>query len=200
MQQLKRDSTGEYKEKGSKFLAFAFQVDTLAEVEAQLTSLRATYQDARHHCYAYRLGSHGEIARAQDDGEPRHSAGDPILNQIKSHGLTHTLVVVVRYFGGTKFGVSGLIQAYKTAADEALRKGGTEAVRVLKKGSLSFDYAHTGEVERLLSRYEAQVIHRSFGESCVWDFFINAKDWPTLFSDATHLPITLLALEAPASR
>ena len=112
---------GVYKEKGSKFLAFGYNVNSEEQVRERLEELRKKFYDARHHCYAYMLG-HGSNQkwRANDDGEPNHSAGTPILNQIKSFELTNVLVVVIRYFGGTKLGVSGLINAYKTATQEAL--------------------------------------------------------------------------------
>jgi len=110
---IKHESEGFYKEKGSKFLAFAYPVQDEAAVKERTSELKKVYYDARHHCYAYILGHDGEQYRASDDGEPNHSAGDPILGQIKSNNLTNTLIVVVRYFGGTKLGISGLINAYK---------------------------------------------------------------------------------------
>ena len=99
-----RASEGGYKEKGSKFLSFAYPVNAIEDVEKRLNDLRKTYHDARHHCYAYILGPDGKQYRANDDGEPKHSAGDPILGQLKSKQLTDVLIVVVRYFGGTKLG------------------------------------------------------------------------------------------------
>jgi uncharacterized YigZ family protein len=108
---LSKPSKGELKEKGSKFLSFAFPVSNEEEIKENLKNLKDEFWDASHHCYAYRLGAEGEIYRANDAGEPNHSAGDPILAQIKSLDLTDLLVVVVRYFGGTKLGVSGLITA-----------------------------------------------------------------------------------------
>lgn len=113
-------ATSLYKEKGSKFIGCAMPVTTEEEVKEALVELKKEYHDARHHCYAYILGRDADQWRANDDGEPSHSAGDPILGQIKSHHLTNVLVVVVRYFGGTKLGVSGLINAYKTASSDAL--------------------------------------------------------------------------------
>lgn len=98
-------TTGEYKEKGSKFLAFALSVNSEDEIHTKLDETRKKYYDARHHCYAYILGTKTQSTRANDDGEPNHSAGDPILGQIKSAELTNCMVVVVRYFGGTKLGV-----------------------------------------------------------------------------------------------
>lgn len=117
---LKGNSEGFNKEKGSKFLAFAYVVSNEDDVKKTVAELKKKYYDARHYCYAYVLGDQSEIYRAKDDGEPGHSAGDPILGQIRSKKLTNTLIVVVRYFGGTKLGVGGLIHAYKTAAADAI--------------------------------------------------------------------------------
>ena len=111
---------GLYKEKGSKFFAFAFPVKDEKQVKEHIDSLKKIHFDARHHCYAYILGADKSKTRANDDGEPAHTAGTPILNQIRSSGLTNILVVVVRYFGGTKLGVPGLINAYKLAACEVI--------------------------------------------------------------------------------
>ena len=109
-------SEGLYKDRGSKFLSFSFPVSSEEEINQRLDEVRKKYHDARHHCYAWMLQPDQSKSRANDDGEPNHSAGDPILGQIKSFELTNTLVVVIRYFGGTKLGVGGLINAYKTAA------------------------------------------------------------------------------------
>ncbi|MEQ9007162.1 MAG: YigZ family protein, partial [Ekhidna sp.] len=114
---IKEKSEGLYKEKGSKYLAFAYPVKSEVEIKEIQESLRKEYYDARHHCFAWVLGMDDQSYRANDDGEPAHSAGDPILGQIRSFELTNVLVVVIRYFGGTKLGVGGLINAYKTATE-----------------------------------------------------------------------------------
>ena len=113
-------SDGLYKELGSRFIASAWPVETEEEVKAVVDGLKKKYHDARHHCYAYRLGLDGGRFRANDDGEPSGSAGRPILGQIDSAGLSDVLVVVVRYFGGIKLGIPGLIRAYKTSTADAL--------------------------------------------------------------------------------
>ena len=115
---------GLFKDNGSRFISFAFPVETEDEVKEIVGRLRKEYHDARHHCYAYRLGYLGDRFRANDDGEPSGSAGRPILGQIDSRGLSDVLVVVVRYFGGIKLGIPGLIRAYKTSTAEALDKAG----------------------------------------------------------------------------
>jgi len=117
---LQAPSEGLYKEKGSKFLAFAHPATTEKEVKATLENYRLKFHDARHHCFAFRIGITNILERSNDDGEPSGTAGKPILGQIRSFELTNVVVVVIRYFGGTKLGVGGFINAYKTAAREAL--------------------------------------------------------------------------------
>ncbi len=117
---IKEPAFGEYKEKGSKFLAYAFPVSNEEEIMLQLSTLKSQHPKARHFCYAYRLGINGLQYRINDDGEPSGTAGKPIYGQMLSHEFSDVFVVVVRYFGGTKLGASGLIQAYKQAAAEAL--------------------------------------------------------------------------------
>lgn len=163
---IKQPSEGEYKEKGSKFLAFAFQVRTEDEVKERLDELRKKYYDARHHCYAYQLGQNGELWRANDDGEPNHSAGTPILNQIKSFNLTDVLVVVIRYFGGTKLGVSGLISAYKIATQEALQHAEIEEKIITKIVSFSFDYLGMNDVMKLIKDYDLEIVEQEFTNTC----------------------------------
>ena len=165
---------GLYKEKGSKFLAFAFPVQTIEEVNEHLSSLRKTYHDARHHCYAYMLGMREQSFRANDDGEPNHSAGDPILGQIRSYELTNVLVVVVRYFGGTKLGVGGLIHAYKAATDDALQKVKKKLIFPTVEFSLRFSYQNTSDVERVLSEFDLRYKDKIFAEDC--EFIADISD------------------------
>ncbi len=119
---LESPAEGTYREKGSRFLAFGFPVQNEEEIRNILASLRKKYHDARHHCYAYRLGTTGEAYRVNDDGEPSGTAGKPILGQLLSNNLTHVLVVVVRYFGGTLLGTGGLITAYRSATADMICK------------------------------------------------------------------------------
>ncbi len=141
---------GIYKEKGSKFLAFAYPVVSEGEARAVLEKIRKEYYDARHHCYAYRLGLSGDVWRYNDDGEPSSTAGRPIYGQILSRELSDVLIVVVRYFGGIKLGVPGLIRAYKAAAADALDHA--EVVeKVASEGfAVIFDYAAMDRVMRVL--------------------------------------------------
>ncbi|MFT6969882.1 MAG: putative YigZ family protein [Candidatus Endobugula sp.] len=161
-----KDSEGFYKEKGSKFLAFAYPVSNEEEIKEKLEALRKQFYDARHFCYGYIFGLAAEHYRANDDGEPNHSAGDPILGQIKSNELTNTLVVVVRYFGGTKLGVGGLITAYKTAAAEALAQNEIIEKPITKSFTLMFPYEEMNEVQRLAKELDLEVVDQTFEMAC----------------------------------
>jgi uncharacterized YigZ family protein len=157
---------GLYKEKGSRFFGFAYTVQDEEDVKKRLDELKKRFFDARHHCYAWVLGQEGESYRANDDGEPNHSAGDPILGQIRSRTLTYVLVVVVRYFGGTKLGVGGLITAYKAAAAAALDSASQVTVIMKKSYVLQFPYEATSEVMRLVKETDAVVEHQEFLATC----------------------------------
>jgi uncharacterized YigZ family protein len=163
---LKRESEGLYKEKGSKFLAFAFPVENEEDIKEKLDHLRKKFYDARHHCYAYILGKNQELYRANDDGEPNHSAGDPILGQIRSHQLTNVLIVVIRYFGGTKLGVGGLITAYKTAAADSIANNEIITAVIQEKVKINFEYLLMNEVMKLIKDYELQIIEQHFDNQC----------------------------------
>ncbi|MCH7408302.1 YigZ family protein [Belliella sp. DSM 111904] len=160
-------SEGLYKEKGSKFISFAFPVADEEDIRDHLDELRKKYYDARHHCYAYILGAEQDRFRANDDGEPNHSAGDPILGQIRSNQLTNTLVVVVRYFGGTKLGVGGLIAAYKTAAAEALENNNIIEEIVKSKFQLKFDYLAMNDVMKLIKDMDLEILNQQFDNTCL---------------------------------
>ncbi len=164
---IDKGGIGEFKEKGSKFLGFTFHVQNEEDVKQRQSELRKTYYDARHHCFAYVLGMEDQSERANDDGEPNHSAGDPILGQIHSNNLTDTLIVVVRYFGGTKLGVGGLVTAYKTAAKEAIKASHIKEIFPMMKVEMKFPYSNLGFLERQLAELDADVIDRDFRETCV---------------------------------
>lgn len=163
---LASPTEGLYKEKGSKFIALAFPVRTEAEIKEKLTEIRKQYYDARHHCYAYILGAAKTAFRANDDGEPNHSAGDPILGQIRSSGLSNVLVIVVRYFGGTKLGVGGLIHAYKTATAEALQNAPTVEKHETSVVKISFGYENMNEVMSMVKELNLAVLDQQFEISC----------------------------------
>ncbi|SNS62258.1 uncharacterized protein, YigZ family [Belliella buryatensis] len=169
---LAQRSESLYKEKGSKFLAFAFPVADEEEIKSHLEDLRKLYYDARHHCYAYILGKNQESYRANDDGEPNHSAGDPILGQIRSNNLTNTLIVVIRYFGGTKLGVGGLISAYKIAAAEAIANNEIIEEVVKIKVKLQFDYLAMNDVMRLVKDMDLEIQHQQFDNTCLIELLV----------------------------
>jgi uncharacterized YigZ family protein len=163
---IKHTAEGLLKEKGSKFYSFAIPASSEDEVKKQLELLRKKYHDASHHCYAYVLGADKSLHRANDDGEPNHSAGDPIMGQIRSRDLTNVLIVVVRYFGGTKLGVGGLIQSYKLAADLALQNATLIEVEIRAHFQLNFSYQQTAEVMRLLKSFDAEITKQNFTSDC----------------------------------
>lgn len=163
---LIRSSEAIYKEKGSKFLSYAFPVKSEDDIKAQLSELKKKYYDATHHCYAWILGRNSEHYRANDDGEPNHSAGDPILGQIKSSNLTNTLVVVVRYYGGTKLGVSGLIQAYKTSAAMALEANEIVREFVQSELEIEFPYPSMNEVMKLVKKLNLEIMNQTLELNC----------------------------------
>jgi uncharacterized YigZ family protein len=160
-------SEGLYKESGSKFLAFAYPVSSENEIKLKIEGLKKKYFDATHHCFGWVLGADKARFRAVDDGEPNHSAGDPILGQIRSKELTNVLVVVVRYFGGTKLGVGGLIQAYKLAAEEALNKATIIEEDVTEKFLIRFPYDETSEVMRLIKEFDIKILKQEYQEDCL---------------------------------
>lgn len=164
---IKNPTEGLYKEKGSRFIALAYPVNSEGEVKDIVQQLKRQYHDARHHCYAYVLGFKGDVWRANDDGEPSSTAGKPIHGQLVSRGLTNVLVVVVRYFGGTKLGVSGLINAYKTAASDALGKAEVITRSINDVYKINFSYGVLNEVMRLIKDEELAVKEQQFDTQCM---------------------------------
>ncbi len=163
---IQKRTKGIYKDRGSKFIAIALPVDTEMQVKNALDKIKKEYHDARHHCYAYRLGWDYSVYRINDDGEPSGSAGKPIFGQIRSHELTNTLIVVVRYFGGVKLGVRGLIDAYKGAASEALKKNKIVRQVVNAKLHLHFGYSQMGAVMQLIKEEQLVQISTKFEIEC----------------------------------
>ncbi|MGY6545472.1 MAG: IMPACT family protein [Cyclobacteriaceae bacterium] len=170
-------SEGFYKEKGSKFLAFAFPVSTEDQIKDSLEELRKKYYDTRHHCYAYMLGKDMEVFRSNDDGEPNHSAGDPILGQIRSANLTDVLIVVVRYFGGTKLGVGGLITAYKAAASDAISNASILEKIVYRSLALTVDYSEMNEVMRIIKEFDLNVSQQVMELKCTFHLEVRENDY-----------------------
>src|SRR3954470_14975677 len=155
---IEKTAKAEFKDKGSKFLAYAWPVKTTDQVKECLQEVKKEHPKATHHCFAYRLGTEGLQFRASDDGEPSGTAGKPILGQIDSKQLTNVLVVVVRYFGGTLLGVPGLINAYKTATSMALQLTPIIRRAVEINFVLQFDYTQMNEVMMLVKKYSCTLI------------------------------------------
>jgi uncharacterized YigZ family protein len=187
---IKLPAHGLYKERGSKFLAFAFPVTTEADIKQHLDALRKEYHDARHHCFAFMLGADKKHFRAFDDGEPNHSAGDPILGQIRSRNLTNILVVVVRYFGGIKLGVGGLITAYKAAAEDALNNATFIECDVKESLTITYSYASTPDVMRMVKEYDLTIINQKFETTCDLQFEVALRDYDALLDKIKLLQIT----------
>ena len=171
---------GIYSEKRSKFLAFAIPVLTLDDVKREVEAYQKKYYDARHVCYAYRLGERRELFRANDNGEPSGTAGKPILGQIDSRELTNILVIVVRYFGGIKLGTSGLIVAYKAAAAEAL--DATEHIEktINEEITLKFSYPLLNDVLRIVKEENPRIVEQIFDNECVVKLSIRLSRMPRL--------------------
>lgn len=169
-------SKGIYKDKGSKFLSFAIPVETEDEIRNALDSIKKEYFDARHHCYAYRLGHKGDIWRANDDGEPSSTAGRPILGQLLSNELSDILIVVVRYFGGIKLGVPGLIKAYKSAASDAIANSSIITKTATIRHIVRFDYTQMNSVMKVLKTFQAVPLSQDFDNECIIETDIRLRD------------------------
>ncbi len=182
-QTIKREGKGEFKDRGSKFIGLAFPVSTRKEADEIVHQVKKEYYDARHHCAGLVVGKASEEYFASDDGEPSHSAGDPILGQIKSRELTNVVVVVVRYFGGTKLGVPGLINAYRSAADIALTDAGVLQVEITFSFKISFPYTSTPFVEKFIHTYTLKYIQQDFTEICNASFEGKIDQKEAIFQD-----------------
>ena len=165
-QTLKSPIQAEFKDKGSRFLAFAYPVLTAEQVKKHVDDLRQEHHKARHWCYAYRLGVDGNQFRANDDGEPSGSAGRPILGQIDSFELTDVLVVVVRYFGGTLLGVPGLIHAYKTSTQMVLENAQIIERNIEKTVRIRCEYPYLNETIRIAKNHQAEMIEQDLNIDC----------------------------------
>lgn len=150
-----------FKDKGSKFLAFVLPFEDKKELKKILENLRKEHHNARHFCFAYRINPKHIKERANDDGEPAHTAGTPILGQLQSKQLLDVLLVVVRYFGGTKLGVPGLINAYKTAAKLAIENAMIAEMEIEEEVKIAFDYAEMNTVMRILKKEDPRIINQN---------------------------------------
>ena len=166
------------KEKGSKFIGFAFPLEDETDLKKNLEKVKTEHPKATHHCYAFRLGILGENYRANDDGEPNGSAGLPIYNQLLAHEITNILVIVVRYYGGTKLGVSGLVKAYKETAKITLEEAEIITKDLETKLEIEFDFSHQNQIFTLLNKYDGKIIDFISEEHCkiIAKITMNAKE------------------------
>lgn len=173
---IAKPAEGSYSEKRSKFLAYAFPVQSEQEVKQRLAEIQKKHWDARHHCYAYILGPHKDAYRLNDNGEPSGTAGRPIYGQLLSKDLTNTLVIVVRYFGGIKLGVSGLQNAYKVAAKEALDAAVIEERTIQEQYRVVFEYVQMNDIMQILKDPEIQVLDRQSDMRCTYTISVRQRD------------------------
>lgn len=173
---IEKISKGLYKAKGSKFISYALPCETEAQVKSEIEVLKKKYYDARHHCYAYILGFDKSAFRTNDDGEPSGTAGKPIYGQLLSHDLTNTLIVVIRYFGGIKLGIRGLINAYKYAALDAIDNGRIITKIVKDVYEVKFDYADMNDVMHILKEDELEQLANDFRMKCSIRFAVRRKN------------------------
>ncbi len=188
-------SSGLYKDKGSKFIALAFPVHSEEEVKERLEEVKKQYYDARHHCYAYVIGYEGDRFRYNDDGEPSGTAGKPIHGQILSHELCNILVVVVRYFGGTKLGVRGLINAYKGAAKEAILQNTILTKTIRSHYQVAFQYPAMNDVMRVMKEQELVQHVQDFDLHCRIEFSVRktrARKAVSQLEEMPHVKLTYL--------
>ena len=181
-----------YKDRKSKFIGFAYPANSTSEAKAYIADLHATYPDATHVCYAYKIGFEQPEIRMNDDGEPSYSAGAPIFGQLEAFGLSNVLICVVRYYGGTKLGVGGLIQAYREAAKLALESATLISVLPKVNFKLDFEYKNLDAVMRIISQNRLQIHNQEMGLSCSITLSINASDAnsiPGLFSAISGLKL-----------
>ena len=164
------------KEKQSKFYGYAFPISDIESVKSSIDSLRKTHHSARHFCYAYQIGIQDLVYRVNDDGEPRNSAGIPIYGQIQSFDLTNILIVVVRYFGGTKLGVGGLVSAYKECAKLTIESNTIITKEITIKIQLKFDYLLMNKVMRVIKEHNLEILKQQMHTSCVFELLTTTKN------------------------
>lgn len=177
---IARSAEGTYTEKRSKFLAFAFPVSNLDEIKEHIERIQKEYYDARHVCYAYMLGHERTHFRANDNGEPSGTAGKPILGQINSNELTDILICVVRYFGGIKLGTSGLIVAYKAAAQECLANAEFIEKTVDEQVDIAFEYPFMNDVMRVVKDLSPKILDQGYDQDCTMRLQIRQSMMPRL--------------------
>ena len=187
---IAKPAEGSYSEKRSKFLAYAFPVQNEQEVKERLAEIQKKHWDARHHCYAYILGAHKDAYRLNDNGEPSGTAGRPIYGQLLSKDVTNTLVIVVRYFGGIKLGVSGLQNAYKVAAREALDAAVIEERTVQETYRVTFEYVKMNDIMQILKDPNVQVLDRQSYMQCIYTISVRQREADRITEALRKIPMT----------
>jgi len=163
---IEKPTEGDFRDRGSKFLSFAYPINSEGDIKPILAQLKAVHPKANHHCWAMRLGTDRSVFRINDDGEPSGTAGRPILNVLLSKNITNVIVIVVRYFGGTLLGVPGLINAYRTAAEEALKADSVIEKTINDTYTIGFEYQYMNEVMRIIKEDSLTVLSQQFDNSC----------------------------------
>ncbi len=183
---IQEKSEGFFKDRGSKFYAFAFPVENTEEIDKYRAELRKQYYDARHHVYAFNIGNENSTYRCSDDGEPANSSGPPVLGQIRSQNLTNILIVVVRYFGGTKLGIPGLINAYKSATNDAIANA-----KIIEKFleipiSIKFEYANINDAMRLTKNEGVRIVQQNFDNSCSMELMVRKGIYEQIYNSISQ--------------
>jgi len=164
---IKAPSQGIYKEKGSKFIAFAIPINSEPQFKEELSKIKKEYHDAGHHCYGFSVGAEGKLYRYSDDGEPNNSAGKTIYGQLLSFGVTNIAIIVIRYFGGTKLGVGGLITAYKEAAKDALNNATIIEQEITESLTINFKYESMNTIMGLVKTFDLEIVEQDFQLDCI---------------------------------
>jgi len=176
---LQRMSEGEFKDKGSSFISYAFPIRSIEDFNEQMEQVKKKHFKARHHCYAYIIGHDPSEERSNDDGEPSGTAGLPMLGQLKSNNLKNVATIVVRYFGGTKLGTSGLIQAYKGATKDAIINGDIYEYVISQNIKISFDYSLMGTLMNTLKKQDLEIIEKTLDENPCLQIKIRESEAPS---------------------
>lgn len=197
-QTIKTPSEGLFKDKGSKFLAFAYPITTEADIKSIVSKLKNQHPKANHHCWAMRLTPDRSVFKINDDGEPSGTAGRPILNTLLSHNITNILVVVVRYFGGTLLGVPGLINAYKQATEDALKKTAIIVKTVNDIYSISFNYLQMNDVMRLVKDEDITIVDQQLNNDCILKVSVRKMQVGTILAKLEKIESVVIKYEYTA--
>ncbi len=189
---IKNPSEGIYKSKGSKFMAFGYPISTEEEAKLKVKELKKRFYNARHHCYSYKLGCDDSLYRINDDGEPSGTAGKPIYGRILSYDLTNILIVVVRYFGGTLLGTSGLIEAYRSATEDCIKNAAIIECSVDVDFEIHFQYEQINKVMRTIKEESLKIRNQEFHNICKIELSVREKNYnrvATLFGKVENLKL-----------